>query len=731
MAVASIDAQSAEILRRVRGVSLIGACAAIVLGAAALLGWYQDVVFLRAVFPGFTPVAPNTALALILCGCALLLLGPGHTSRGRRVAGYACAVIVALIGIEALLEYVRHVDFGLDAVLLGHLGRAERDKRVSLNAATNMLLFSSALLLINSSERRRVRDALLCLVTLTAVAALASYVFGVAPYYGVPGLLPYTNMALNTAIAFLALPVGAFCARPSEGVMATVTSPYAGGFMARRLLLFAWLVPFLGVLVRAGEAVGLYSERLRAPLAISVGAAAALVVLVVVAQRLNGIDRDRRAADQRLLAVEQREAARQKFLARLGKLLSESLDVMITLETVVQTTVPYLADWAVVDIVTTAEGLQRTAIVHADPKKRDAADELLERTRAPVAHTLGATGVTERREPLLLRDIDRAWLETHQPNEWQRRLVLELGIRSYAIVPLVARDRVIGTLSFVAATRNFTDEEFRFAQEIAARCALSIDNARLFERERQAVRTREDVLAIVSHDLRNPLNAVRLGAALMQERLLPNSGASPASLERMARTMHEVDRANDRAIGLISDLLDFAKIETGQLRVEQTEEPVTEILDEAVSLMRGGALEKHIVLRVLSDAGLVARADRARVLQVLSNLIGNAVKFSADHTTVTLSAQRNAEDEVLFCVTDEGPGISASDAEHIFDRYWQPEHTRRQGTGLGLSISRGIVEAHGGRIWVQSEPGRGSRFCFTLPTVERTEEVGMEPAPAQ
>ncbi|MCY1019949.1 sensor histidine kinase [Pyxidicoccus sp. MSG2] len=239
---------------------------------------------------------------------------------------------------------------------------------------------------------------------------------------------------------------------------------------------------------------------------------------------------------------------------------------------------------------------------------------------------------------------------------------------------------------------------------------LAVENARLARLAEAAAREREDVLAIVSHDLKNPLATVRLSAAVLQQKLARLPGG-----EGLVGRVGAMDRAAVHMLGLITDLLDAARLDAGQpLAVEPRPEPVGELIGEALALIepqatRGGLrLEQHL------PPGLMGLCDRERILQVLANLLGNAVKFTPAGGTVTVEA-RAEEGEVRVAVRDTGPGIPEDEQPRLFERYWQSRDTAHQGSGLGLYIARGLVEAHGGRLWVESVTGAGSTFTFTLP----------------
>jgi PAS domain S-box-containing protein len=234
------------------------------------------------------------------------------------------------------------------------------------------------------------------------------------------------------------------------------------------------------------------------------------------------------------------------------------------------------------------------------------------------------------------------------------------------------------------------------------------ENIRLVGEAQDALRAREDLLAIVSHDLRNPLGVVLASSALLLKSNLP-----PDKQERARRQVEAIQRAGNRMNRLIRDLLDFASIQAGRLSVSVRPQDVSAMVNEVLEVMEPLAAPKSLRLVAEVAPELAIRCDHDRVIQLFSNLVGNAVKFTPDGGTITVRAEADG-DIVRFSVVDTGPGISADELPHVFDRYYQAQRKNRDGIGLGLSIARGIVEAHGGRIWVESEEGKGSTFSFTL-----------------
>ena len=256
--------------------------------------------------------------------------------------------------------------------------------------------------------------------------------------------------------------------------------------------------------------------------------------------------------------------------------------------------------------------------------------------------------------------------------------------------------------------------------ELAAAFALRIEilalGLRAQVRKEQAARrdaeaanqTTQDLMAVVSHDLRNPLNAIGINVALIRRTI------EAKQIDRADDMLARIERATARMKRLIEDLLEVAQVESGNIVLSPESVDCGALLEETADIIAPLAGDKQIQLRVLQPEGaLRARCERERILQVLSNLAGNAIKFTPNGGAVTIGA-RLEKGECVFFVEDTGPGVARENFSRVFDRFWQAKETRLLGTGLGLAISKGIVSAHGGRIWVESEPGQGARFFFTL-----------------
>ena len=401
----------------------------------------------------------------------------------------------------------------------------------------------------------------------------------------------------------------------------------------------------------------------------------------------------------------------QRFLAEASAILASTLDYDATLAAVPRLAIPKFGDWCALALVAPDESIERIFAPHADPALAPTLDEMMRRYPLHWDSPWLAVDVLRTGAPAVVAAVTDDWLEAHTEDAEHRRLLKQVGASSLMSIPLVARDQVLGaiTLGRGEGSPPFDEADVALGSDIAARAALAIDNARLYQTAQRATQARDVVLGIVSHDLRNPISAIAMCASALRES--PPEAASDRS--SLADTIYDSAEWMQR---LIQDLLDVAAIEARQLSIERHREPVEPIVQRIVATFERPAGERGVRLGVEIAPGTPeVHGDAERILQVLANLVSNAVKFTESGGTVTVMVERDGA-EVQFSVRDTGAGIPAADLSHLFDLYWHARrNARSRGSGYGLAIARGIVEAHGGRIWVESVIGKGSTFHFTVP----------------
>jgi signal transduction histidine kinase len=413
---------------------------------------------------------------------------------------------------------------------------------------------------------------------------------------------------------------------------------------------------------------------------------------------------ERDAADAQIArTTAEREERRAAFLAAATQEMTSSLDLAHAVKTLSRLFVPNLAEICAIDLREPDGGVRRVAVAHRNAELSDGPYALVGDVPEVILHVMG-----EREAKVV--GPSAALLRYLTGEE-------KISKRSMMIVPLVSRGETLGVVTAAAPEgQAFTREDLMLASELARHGSLAIDNASLYLESQQAVHAREEVLAIVSHDLRNPLNAIVLATSLLRmAEKLPSEDREQLDVIRLSA---------ERMRRLIADLLDVTRLEGGKrLPIDPQAVEIEPLLRETCELFKAQAATTGITLRYQIGRDLPAvQADRHRVLQVLSNLVGNAMKFTPSGGTISFRADAR-DGEVLFTVADTGPGIPRENLGDVFNPYWQAKRAERMGAGLGLPIAKGIVESHGGRIWVESEPGKGTKFYFTLPVAASSERV--------
>ena len=410
-------------------------------------------------------------------------------------------------------------------------------------------------------------------------------------------------------------------------------------------------------------------------------------------------------------AAAERAAERLGVLSEASRMFAEAdpdeqegLDALATL------VAERVRDFCVVALTSDdGDDLRFAAFHHRDPEARALLAPLL--ASVPVKRDRGMFGVIASGEPLFLPVIAPETAEASSVPGFEA-YYSRYGIHSLIVAPLRIKERVIGAVGLSRSQPGdpYTEDDLELVLDLASRAALAIRNAQLFARVQREAKDREEVMAIVAHDLRSPLGVIAAAGEL-----LTSLASGNAQGERLRTVAGRIQRAAQRMDDLITNVLDATRIESGRIQVKPAPVDAKSLLDQAIEAMTPAAQEKGVDLRHAEPPqGLECRGDEGRILQVFSNLIGNAIRFTPKGGKVELRVATDGA-MVRFVVTDTGSGIAEETLPRIFDRYFKGTDAPRAGTGLGLYIARGIVEAHGGRIWVESAAERGSTFAFTLP----------------
>jgi len=677
-----------SIVRAMSALPGTAAVLAVLTGILVLFGWTFDIEPLKRIAVGLVAVNPITAVGLLLSGYSLWSLRRPRSYSASIGAGRVAAVAVLLVGAVRFMGYARPGwDCGIDQILFGSklgVDSTGIPNRMAPNTAVLFILLGASLALLDCRVRMRMypAEAIALLGTVLAVIASLGYAFGVQSMYGVRAFIP---MALPTAITFLVLFIGVATARPSEGWMATMTSPHLGGFAARRLLPGAIVITLtLSWLRLQAQEVGLFDTEFGVAMMAAVLIALLSALVWWSARLLNRVDVQHQNAQQSLHSLH--DELQQKH-ALVETVIESAGDGIVVADREGRFLFWNKAAREIVGLGPTdvsPDGWQEHyGVFRADGTTPFPPEE--------VALRLAIAGQSVSEQVQFLRNPqipDGKWV-------------------SVSARPL--RDASGQSLGGVVVFRDIT-ERYRAHEHLRA---FNVElEKRVVERTTdltRAVAELQQFAYVASHDLQEPLRMVTSYLQLLERRYRSQLDADADEFIHFA-----VDGAN-RMKQLISDLLDYSRVERKGGRPVLLDSG--HVAREAIENLKVAIEETGADIRIGELPEILA--DPTQLRQVFQNLLGNAIKFHGEAPPrIQISAAREGE-SWTFSVRDNGIGIDPQHSQRIFEVF-QRLHARHEypGTGIGLAVCKKIIERLGGRIWVESEPGRGANFKFTLPQLE-------------
>lgn len=412
-----------------------------------------------------------------------------------------------------------------------------------------------------------------------------------------------------------------------------------------------------------------------------------------------------------------------QFLAAASASLASLVDYESTLQRVARLAVPSFADWCTVDIVESTVSLRRVATAHADASKVRLADELYRKMPPDPNAKSGMWEIARSGKTELVSEVTAEMIESAIEESDILKSVRELGLKSYVGVPLTVGGKVLGVMTFMSAEsgRRYDERDLQMAEDLANRAAVAIENARLFEELRRVDKRKNEFLATLAHELRNPLAPIRNALATVKV---------TQDFETLGKAHELIERQVDQMVHLVDDLVDISRITRDKLDMRMEHVELAEIINHAVETSKPVAERDGDVIEVDVPAGpLFLRADSMRLVQVFSNLLNNACKFTDSNGKIRVVVRREGS-QVLVSVQDDGMGIPEEQLDSIFEMFGQIEAAQersRGGLGIGLALVKRVIELHGGTVSASSKgAGQGSVFLVRLPLSDIQTSIQVE-----
>lgn len=771
-----------------RALAWVAAAGASLMGLLSLASWAFAAHSAWPEVSGMPMTAPRTGLALVLGGVALGLRLPARPSRARRLLSALCAASMCLIACVSLLQVVAGLPRALEAFLARTFGVLSAMIRPSPLTPLCVLFLGLALLIPGHSGKRQAwRDALVLGALLVALLGFNGLLFGPLIAQEGESFPQRRGMGLYTALAVLLLGVGLLCLRPERGLAGRITRDTLGGFLARRLVPVALLGPsLLGAALALLSLEGLLGREAKLPLFATLLSAGGAVLVLLSARALDTLEAGRRRATA---ALEVSEARYRSLLETTPEPLlivdSDGLLRFVNAEAERVFGHPREALLGHEVELLVPEGLFGGHSLGGAVDARALYGLRADGTRVPLEARLRRVSGPEGESLLaVLRDVTLreqaiARLQAAREEAEVQRGLLQ-AVLNHAPVGVLFSDPKLGTLvanpfaetmlgplpentkrgAYLSRLRHPDGRPMKMAElpsTLATKTGkvvgpVEINIARPdggmtpvlitaapvrgpqgeqrgvvitghdLTPHRELERLREEYVSLISHDLRNPLQGITLRASMLlrelKERRLSREEALTDAILRNVEWMSS----------MIEELLEGSRLESRRIELRREPTDVARFLEDVLERDVPPDLRERFRLEVATPLPLTW-VDARRLERVLANLLGNAAKYSPPDKPVLVRAALR-EGRVVVSVRDEGPGLAREDTEHVFDKYYrtrQGSASDTQGLGLGLYICRLIIEAHGGHIWVESEPGRGATFCFSVPTAPPSAEPLRRP----